>query len=347
MSDSTIYDNYIKYEAIEKEIRIKNITRKQRRKLKPKIAHQWTKDDTIATVAQKLKLENAFDFTYQPAEHEVGWVLAALQQFFHEEYITDVIRLIKGGKEANVYQCRAHPSMGVAFLAAKIYRPKMHRQLSNDAMYKEGRAIIGVDGSKAITKRNKREMRAIKHKSNYGDHLTHQSWLYHEFNMLHLLHDAEVNVPKPYAIATNAILMGFVGDEIGAAPILHSVNLKKLLHKGEIHNLFRNVVDTIELMLQHDSIHGDLSAFNILFWQDAVTFIDFPQVTVASKNQNARFILQRDVQRVCDYFIKQGLDCHPQAIADALWYEYVALSEADQAAEESRYLQEQEDETSD
>ena len=340
MSNSTIYDDYIKYEHIEQDVRNKLKTRKQRRKPKPKTAHVWTKDDTIEQVASQLKLENAFDFTYIPGEHEVGWVLGALQQFIHEEFITDVVNLVKGGKEANVYQCRAHPSVGVEYVAAKVYRPKMHRQLSNDAMYKEGRAIIGVDGSKIITKRNKREMRAIQHKSSYGDHLTHQSWLHHEFNTLAILHDKNANVPKPYAIAPNAILMDFIGDEYGAAPILHSVNLRKTLPKGDVHMLFRKVIDTVELMLQHDAIHGDLSAFNILYWQDDVTFIDFPQVTVASKNRRARYILERDVQRVCDYFIKQGINCRPKAIADALWFEYVALSEADEAAELSRFDQE-------
>ncbi len=341
MSRSTKYDDYLRYEQIDHDVRDKLRTRKERRKPKRKGAKVWTKEDTIREVADRLKLENAFDFTYQPAEHEVGWVLGALQQFIHEEYITDVMGLVKGGKEANVYQCRAHPSVGVEFVAAKIYRPKMHRQLSNDAMYKEGRAIIGVDGSKVITKRNKREMRAIQHKSGYGDHLTHQSWLHHEFNTLAMLHEEEATVPKPYAIAPNAILMDFIGDEHGAAPLLHSMNLRKMLPKGEIHNLFRKVIETIELLLENDSIHGDLSAFNILYWQDDVVFIDIPQVTVASKNRRARYILQRDVQRVCDYFTKQGLEPRARRIADALWHQYVALSVADEAADMSRYEQEE------
>ena len=338
MSASNSYDNYIKYESIEEEVRQKALTRQQRRKPKPKQPRVRTKEVIIAELTDTLKLENAFDFTYTPAEHEAGWVLAALQSFFHEELITDVMALVKGGKEANVYQCRAHPSVGVEFVAAKIYRPKMHRQLSNDAMYKEGRAIIGETGNKSITARNKREMRAIKHKSNYGDHLTHRSWLHHEFNSLQLMHEFGASVPKPYAIANNAILMDFIGDADGAAPILHSVNLKKLLPKGEVDTLFRKTIDTVELMLQHDGIHGDLSAFNILFWNGDIVLIDFPQVTVASANRRARYILERDVQRVCDYFAKQGIDCDPRRISNGLWQRYVALSDADRAADESRYI---------
>ncbi len=325
------------YENIEQEVHKRYRSRQQRRKPKQTRPHRGSKEQLLDEIAEKLQIERSFDFTYTPAEHEAGWVIGALQPFLTEELITDVMGLVKGGKEANVYQCKAHPSLGVPFVAAKIYRPKMHRQLSNDAMYKEGRAIIGVDGSKAITRRNKREMRAIKHKSNYGDHLSHQSWLQHEFNTLQSLYAYGANVPKPYAIDTNAILMDFIGDAYGAAPILHSVNLRKTLDKAQIEQLFRNTIAMVELMLQHDAIHGDLSAFNILYWQDDITLIDFPQVTLASKNRQARFILNRDIERVCDYFSKQGLHLYPQRIANRLWNSYVALSAADEAADLSRF----------
>ena len=49
-------------------------------------------------------------------------------------------------------------------------------------------------------------------------------------------------------------------------------------------------------------IHGDLSAFNILYWEGKVTLIDFPQVTLSESNHNAYRIFQRDVRRVCEYF---------------------------------------------
>ncbi len=340
---STIFDDFDRYEHVEHETRQKFITRQQRRKPKPKKATQWTKDDTLAEIADRLKLENAFDFTYVPSEHEAGWVLEALQSFLREELITDVITMVKGGKEANVYQCRAHESVGRDFLAAKVYRPKMFRQLRNDAMYKEGRAILGDEGE-TVTARNKREMRAIKHKSSFGDFLAHQSWLQHEYQTLTLLYDAGLPVPKPYAIANNAILMGFVGDQHGAAPPLHNVNLKKLLHKSKIAELFDTTLWTIETMLRLNRIHGDLSAFNILFWEDDITFIDFPQVTTASKNRNGQMIFQRDVERVCDYFARQGLRINGQRLARQLWDEYVSLSEKDRLADESRFVQESTDE---
>ena len=335
MSHITIFDDHEKYEAYERHTKRKLQTRQQRRKPKQKEAKTWTKDDSLRVIAQALQMEDV-SFTYIPGEHEAGWVLAALQSFFQEEYIVDVNDLVKGGKEANVYQCQAHPSLGVEFVAAKIYRPKMFRQLRNDAMYKEGRAILDSSGEE-VTERDKRTMRAIKHKSKFGDFVTHQSWLMHEYQTLELLHDAGASVPKPYAISNNTILMDFIGDTTSAAPLLSSVNLRKNAVKGDIHRLFRKTIDTIELMVQHHFVHGDLSAYNILYWENDIVFIDFPQATNAKKNRNARFILQRDIERVCSYFQKQGIICRPHAIADALWFEYIALSEAEEEAELSRF----------
>ena len=81
----------------------------------------------------------------------------------------------------------------------------------------------------------------------------------------------------------------------------------------------------IDLMLSKGMIHGDLSAFNILYWKGKVTLIDFPQVTLAMKNRNGNRIFQRDVQRVCEYFATQGLDRNPRQIADRLWQKHINI----------------------
>jgi serine/threonine-protein kinase RIO1 len=70
-------------------------------------------------------------------------------------------------------------------------------------------------------------------------------------------------------------------------------------------------------------IHGDLSAYNILYWEGSAVLIDFPQVIETSTNEDAYGILGRDVQRVCDYFGKQGVQCDPAALLDELWTRYV------------------------
>ncbi|RIK44483.1 MAG: hypothetical protein DCC57_17220, partial [Chloroflexi bacterium] len=88
-----------------------------------------------------------------------------------------------------------------------------------------------------------------------------------------------------------------------------------------------------------DMIHGDLSAYNILYWADEMTIIDFPQVTNAKGNSNARFILSRDVRRVCEYFQLQGVSANPRALADHLWQRFQARSANDILADLSRTLE--------
>jgi RIO kinase 1 len=91
------------------------------------------------------------------------------------------------------------------------------------------------------------------------------------------------------------------------------------LERAEAHNLFERVLHNIDILLAHETIHGDLSAYNILFWDDDITLIDFPQVVSPKINRNAFGIFQRDVTRVCEYFSKQGVKTNAKKIAHDLW----------------------------
>src|SRR5689334_24691981 len=104
--------------------------------------------------------------------------------------------------------------------------------------------------------------------------------------------------------------MTYFGDERRAAPTLNEIHLPR----GEAAPLFQEVLRNIELLLQHGLIHGDLSAYNILYWQGSVVLIDFPQVTDIASNSKSDFILRRDVERVCAYFARQGVRCDADAI---------------------------------
>src|SRR5207302_850564 len=119
------------------------------------------------------------------------------------------------------------------------------------------------------------------------------------------MHKAGGAVPKPYAAAENAILMTFIGNDAMAAPALGAVRPPR----DEAVDLFHEVMRNIRLMLDFGYVHGDLSAFNILYWEGQITLIDFPQVADVDKNSQAHFILQRDVTRVCEYFQRVGVRC--------------------------------------
>lgn len=315
------------YDQYEERFNPMNNDRKARRKRKIKLNHNPRKSERqiVEEIADVVGLEGGFNITYQPSRHEEGWLLSSLQGFFDQALITDILAVVKGGKEASVYRCEAHPRLELAdgLIAAKVYRPRMFRSLSNDAMYREGREILTSEG-RAVKTTDHRLLRAVGKKTAFGAQVAHTSWLMYEYTTLQRLHKAGAAVPTPYAVNENAILMSYYGDETIPAPTLSEVHLDA----DEVAPLFNEVLRNIELMLQHGMIHGDLSAYNILYWDGQITLIDFPQVTNSDTNSNATFILRRDVERVCEYFIRQGLDCDPLAIARKLAERYVRFEPA-------------------
>ena len=113
----------------------------------------------------------------------------------------------------------------------------------------------------------------------------------------------------------NAILMDYIGDFGNAAPTLNSVRLDP----EEVHPLFERTIRNIDLLLSNQYIHGDLSAYNILYWDGDITLIDFPQVVRPESNPSAWIIFLRDVTRVCQYFNSQGMRTNPRKLAAELW----------------------------
>jgi RIO kinase 1 len=260
--------------------------------------------------AQEIAKE--FQFTYKAARFEEAWLLDSLTDIYEHQWISDVLRKVKGGKEASVYLCKSGTDMNVPFVAAKIYRPRALRNLKNDAEYRVGRVDLDADGT-ALWK--EADVNAIAKRSTYGEEVRHRSWIAYEFKTMEKLFEAGVNVPRPYAMEKNAIVMDFIGDESEAAPILNSVNLSS----DEAHDLFDKVLRNIDVMLANDCIHGDLSAYNILYWNGDITFIDFPQIVLPKSNPTAWNIFQRDVVRVCDYFSAQGIRCDGRKLAADIW----------------------------
>ncbi len=295
--------------------------RQARRKRKQKAKHLPKKSQSqiVAELADVNASEDRnFETTYNPSRYEAGWLMESLQEFYRQEYITDVLGQVRGGKEASVYRCAARPDLGVEYLAAKVYRPRQFRQLRNDKMYREGRAILTPEGD-VVKETDHRIIRAIGKKTDYGVQVEHSSWLMYEFNTLQQLHQAGAAVPKPYASAENAILMEYIGDGELAGPTLSVVELEA----DEAESLFQETLRNIDLMLTLGFIHGDLSAYNILYWEGQITMIDFPQVTDSRFNQQAKFILQRDIERVCEYFNRYGLKADAKAIFHRLWQRHI------------------------
>jgi RIO kinase 1 len=309
-------DEYEFYERMFDPVRT---DRRARRKRKPVPRHipKRSEDDVIADLGDLVGLEGGFRPSYTPGRYEQGWLLESIRSFYDEGLIVDVLAQVKGGKEASVYLCQAHPSTGTDLLAAKVYRPRKFRNLSNDSLYRSGRDVLTAEG-RAVKKTDHRVMRAIGKKTAFGLQVSHTSWLMHEYNALRSLHRAGAAVPRPYAATENAILMGYCGDARIAAPTLSHIRVDE----AEAEPLFEELMRNVELMLSQGMVHGDLSAYNILYWEGAITLIDFPQVVSLDANREAYPLLRRDIVRVCAYFQRQGAGHPPDPILEQLWGQY-------------------------
>jgi RIO kinase 1 len=314
-------DDYAQY---ERQFDPLLIARRARRQRKPRLTHQIkvTQRELASGLADPTAIEAGFDITYQPGRFEAPWLRGSIEPFFEDGLITDVLSQVKGGKEASVYLCAAAPATGVELLAAKVYRPRQFRNLRNDKVYRDGREVLLASGGQ-VKKSDHREMRAIGKKTAFGLELAHTSWLMYEFQTLERLYQAGGAVPRPWSTSGNAILMEYLGDRQMAAPTLNQVRLTT----AQAQPLFREVLRNIDLLLQHELIHGDLSAYNLLYWQDRLTLIDFPQAINIHVNRQAYPILRRDVQRICEYFCSQGVPSDPQAILEQLWERYTGRRE--------------------
>lgn len=238
-----------------------------------------------------------------------AWILSSLDGFYSLGMITDVIADVRPGKEATVYTCRAHPRTGRKLLAAKVYRPRMFRSLTNDAAYRRNRHVA----------RDTRAERAMRHKTRRGRQMQVSNWIDYEYKVHQAVYDVGADVPRPWAQEGNAVLMDYVGDEESPAPQLREANVDR----DEARDLFNCLVDNLRLFLACNVIHGDFSAYNVLYWEGQVTVIDFAQAVDPRTGTESMNFLHRDVDRLCGFFRPLGIDASAGAITTRLWGDFM------------------------
>ena len=313
MSTKHNFELFEQLEDLEDIPSIRNVPEKRQRfPSQPKNKPSPRETDSLSALAEA---ENGLNFTYSASKHEKEWLISSLKEFHQQGWFADILRIIKGGgKEASVYQCLADETQTNKYIAAKVYRPRKFRQLRNDALYRQGRLYLDDEGHEI---RDDRALHAIAKRTRFGMSLMHTSWIEHEFQAMKLLHKAGADIPEPYASGNNAILMAYIGWDDMAAPTLNEVNLSP----KEAKVIFERVLNNVRIMLANGRVHGDLSAYNILYFEGNIYLIDFPQVLDPQVNQVAYSIFCRDILRVCEYFQSQGLNCNELALAEDLWQE--------------------------
>lgn len=273
----------------------------------------------------QVDVQQHFRPSFKPAEHERAWLLNYLEGFYNTNVITDIFSKVKGGKEANVYCCAAHPSTGLKLVAAKVYRPRMFRNLRNDARYRQGRTITDEEG-KAVFSR--REALAMQKKTRFGQELRQIAWLESEFQTMQLLFEAGADVPRPIVEGTNVILMEYVGSKNTPASTLNQVKLEPV----EARRIFERLVENLAIMLACHRVHADFSAYNVLYFEGQFKIIDFPQAVDPRRNPEAAELFLRDVERLCQYFRRYKIKQDAPALATELWSRYQFVNALDATA---------------
>ena len=125
-----------------------------------------------------------------------------------------------------------------------------------------------------------------------------------EFTVLQKAYRAGVPVPTPARRVDNMFTMRYVGGE-SKAPLLKDA----VIDEPEI--VAKEAVMLVEKLLDTCIVHGDLSEYNILYWNGRLFVIDFPQAIDFSSNvtrhiliEEAKPLLLRDLKNL-QYFFKR------------------------------------------
>jgi len=193
------------------------------------------------------------------------------------------LTIIKSGKEAVVHLI----SLDEQLFALKIYKENLKYSTRQEYM-PVGKIL------------DKRMQRAIKKRSSKGIKGMQEMWTNREYSILKKLNYLNANVPKVFGSTKEAILLEYLGIETVSAPRLIDVEL----NDAKINSVIEIILKNVKLFIDCGIIHGDLSAYNILWFNEMPYIIDFPQSLDIKSNPNAYHKLLKDLDNINKYFLK-------------------------------------------
>lgn len=227
-----------------------------------------------------------------------------IQPLVNDGLVDEVISQLMSGKEATVYIVRC----GTEIRCAKVYKEATKRSFKKAAQYQEGRKS-----------RNSRRSRAMEKGSSYGREQQEQAWQNSEVDALYKCASADIRVPTPFGCFDGVLLMELITDVNGdVAPRLNDVILtpEQAIADHEVMMVY------ITRMLCAGIVHGDLSEFNVLLDDNGPVIIDLPQAVDASANNNAKTMLERDVNNMTHYYSQFAPALAQTKYAKEMWALY-------------------------
>lgn len=204
-----------------------------------------------------------------------------LFKLLNQPFLAELNGCLSTGKEANVYHARLVDGRESAL---KIYKTSIlvfkdrEKYVTGEFRFRHG-----------YCKRNPRKMVKV--------------WAEKEMRNLRRLSSAGIHCPKPILLRSNVLVMEFIGENGWPAPRLKDAQLT-LDEYGEC---YLSCVKIMRRMFQQCRlVHGDLSEYNLLYYQNCLYFIDVSQ-SVESDHPIAMDLLRQDCQNVTKYFAKEGV----------------------------------------
>lgn len=211
--------------------------------------------------------------------------------------------VLKSGKEAEVFLVERVADDGSSHLLAhKRYRPRYPKKGELQELGFSKGTIYRADAVyQAGWSLKPRERRALDAGSRFGNKLAANMWPYIEKSTLDRAWRAGASVPYAVEQTEDGVLMEYIGSRDGAAPRLASAGLSHDQARDARDQLF----DSLRALSGERIVHGDLSAYNLLWWQERLVIIDFPQAVDAFNNPHAPDLLHRDLRNVHEWFEHQ------------------------------------------
>ncbi|WP_144209581.1 PA4780 family RIO1-like protein kinase [Shewanella donghaensis] len=227
-----------------------------------------------------------------------------IQPLVDDGLIDEVVSQLMSGKEATVYMVRC----GNEIRCAKVYKEAIKRSFKKAAQYQEGRKS-----------RNSRRSRAMEKGSSYGREQQENAWQNAEVDALYKCADANIRVPVPYGCFEGVLIMELITDGDGdVAPRLNDIELTPEQAATD----HATMMGYVTRMLCAGIVHGDLSEFNVLQDENGPVIIDLPQAVDASANNNAKVMLERDVNNMTRYYSQFAPELAPTKYAKEMWSLY-------------------------
>jgi RIO kinase 1 len=211
--------------------------------------------------------------------------------------------ILKSGKEAEVHLVERRHGDAVNLIAAKRYRKLEERLFRNDARYRSARRTGESRLDRAMAKGNRAGMA-------FRAHL----WLATEFDALCRLWPEGVPVPYPVQKLDNELMLELIGSAEQIAPRL----IHGRLDRRELDRAWAQLVEAMHAMVHCGIVHGDLSAYNILWDQGRIVIIDFPQSVDPIAHPEGISLLDRDVTNVTNWFGRRGVECDASELFNSL-----------------------------